>query len=202
MQRICKYCGKEYAGTPDSVCCPACASAHRKTTLDIRTCKICGEKFVGGPRAWYCPVCHKEKEKEWQRRKNKNVNHRPLGSTDFCSICGAEYTVRSWRQKYCPKCAADAVKAIDNAQSRDWNAANINYDKQREERHESTAYIQCVVCGKLFKPSSGGNITCSAECAAINHKNKTSAWEKEHKDERNAYRRRRYSEKEKNSNGN
>lgn len=85
-----------------------------------RICRECGRPFEGGPRAWYCPDCraerrHQQHLKAEQRRRTGKVT-RPIGSTDHCVVCGEQYIVKSARQKYCPKCAKDAVAAIDRRQ--------------------------------------------------------------------------------------
>ena len=49
---------------------------------------------------------------------------RPLGSIDKCVRCGAEYVVKSARQKYCPDCAYEGVREADRPMSRAWNQAH------------------------------------------------------------------------------
>ena len=89
-----------------------------------RTCRQCGSTFAGGPRAWYCPACREERAKESGRRYKASGAFRPLGSTDICTICGKPYTVNSARQKYCPDCAYEAVRAADRPASKAWNEAH------------------------------------------------------------------------------
>lgn len=89
-----------------------------------RVCRQCGAVFPGGPRAWYCPICRAERAKEANRRYKSSGAARPLGSTDICTVCGKPYTVNSARQKYCPECAYEAVRAADRPASRAWNQAH------------------------------------------------------------------------------
>lgn len=89
-----------------------------------RTCRQCGAVFSGGPRAWYCPACRSVRAKEADRRRKASGIARPLGSTDICTVCGKPYVVRSSRQKYCPDCAYEAVRAVDRPASRAWNQAH------------------------------------------------------------------------------
>jgi len=98
-----------------------------------RICRQCGKEFQGGPRAWYCPDCRAIRQREAHirfQRKGK-VADRPLGSVDRCLRCGKEYIVNSSRQKYCPKCALDAVREADRLSSRKWN-----------QDHKDTLYPQ------------------------------------------------------------
>lgn len=73
---------------------------------------------------------------------------RPLGSTDKCIRCGKEYTVDSARQKYCPDCAYEAVRAVDRPASRAWNQANketyypSRNEKRRKERAENPELVR------------------------------------------------------------
>lgn len=92
-----------------------------------RTCRQCGVIFPGGPRAWFCPDCRLERRRESTLRYHrKDKADRPLGSTDQCTVCGADYIVKSARQKYCPACAPEAIRKIANQQSIDWNQSHKN----------------------------------------------------------------------------
>lgn len=195
MLRKCLKCGAEYEGRPDSTVCPSCAAKSKKSVIRPRICRQCGREFLGGPRAWYCPECRVERRREAKQRHRKNGTLRPLGSTDYCVICGKPYTVAAARQKYCPECAAEAVRAVDREQSKKWNRENIDMAVQREQRHEAAAEMICVICGKPYKPATGGQLTCSPECAAELHRRSWAHWEKEHRAERNAYHKNRYEAK-------
>lgn len=164
MRRICKYCGAEFDGTPDSTACPGCAAREKQSVIRMRTCRQCGASFLGGPRAFYCPPCRAERKKAAAKRYRENGPQRMLGSTDRCTVCGKEYVVKAARQTYCPDCAAAAVREIDRAQSRAWNRENLLPSKRRAERKAAAAEIPCVVCGKLFAPHNASR-TCSAACS-------------------------------------
>lgn len=60
-------------------------------------------------------------------------------------MCGKEYVVNSARQKYCPECAPEAIRAVDRPQSIRWNqehketyypARNAKRNAQRKENPE------------------------------------------------------------------
>lgn len=91
-----------------------------------RICRQCGATFDGGPRAWYCPACRELRKREalTKYRKKGRKADRPLGSVDKCVRCGAEYVVKSARQKYCPDCAYEGVREADRPMSRAWNQAH------------------------------------------------------------------------------
>lgn len=165
MQRICKYCGTQYDGDPDSSCCPDCAAKQRKTSLRDRVCTVCGITFSGGPSARYCPNCRKDRQREIQRRFHREGPKRKLGSTDTCVICGKQYIVEGGLQKYCPDCALEQYKILDNAKSREWQRENTTPAERKKTRQAATAEIPCAVCGKLFAPR-GPSTVCSPECAA------------------------------------
>ena len=190
MRRICKYCGQEYDGDPGSSCCPSCAAAQRETTLRTRTCRTCGVTFPGGPRAWYCPDCRAERRREADRRRRRLGTARPLDSTDLCEICGKPYTVEGGRQRYCKACAPEAVRAIDLRQSLAWNQANTTPAQRRQERRTAAATIACVICGKGFVPRTRSK-TCSPACAAELKRQKSAAFEEEHRRQRNECQRER-----------
>lgn len=197
MLRVCKYCGKQYDGDPGGSCCPACAADQRKTTLRERVCTICGTRFLGGPSALYCPDCRTER----RRKANREYKQRramgqacQLGSTSICEVCGMPYTVTGGLQRYCPGCAAEAIRENDNAKSRAWNAAHTTPEQRRAVRHAASAPISCTICGRPFVPTDG-SLTCSPECSAALQKQRQARWEKDHREERKKYRRERYAEK-------
>lgn len=82
-------------------------------------------------------------------------------------ICGGEYVIQSGLQKYCPKCAPDAVREIDRAQSKNWNTAHDYYIKRRKKSRSGVKV--CVVCGREIVPGTP-TVTCSPECAAAHRK--------------------------------
>lgn len=187
--RLCKYCGAEYDGDPGGSCCPACAAEQRKTSLRERVCSVCGVMFTGGPSVRYCPDCRIERQRQTnraykQRRAAGNV--RQIGSTSVCEICGEPYTVTGGLQKYCPVCAPEAIRQKDNAASRRWNAENTTAEQRRAERQAATAPIPCVVCGKMFVPTTAA-LTCSAACSKELTKRRAAQWEQTHREERAEY---------------
>lgn len=108
---------------------------------------------MGGPRAWYCPECRKARDTETNRAyhiRKRLGGARAIGSTDLCVICGKPYTVEGGLQRYCKECAPAAVKRIDNAQSRAWNAANIVPEERNAKRRVGTQEMSCKICGTSF----------------------------------------------------
>lgn len=195
--RLCIVCGAHFEGDYGQTKCPPCAAASRAAAVvRDRTCKQCGCTFSGGPRAWYCPDCRLERQREQDRqRKRKPASAvRKLGSTDHCTVCGQPYIVLAGRQRYCKACAPEAVREKDRAASREWNAANINYEQRTKDRHNAIPLRRCVVCGKEYRPN-GGSLTCGAECAAAHKKQAHKQWQAEHREERNADQRNRLAAK-------
>ena len=115
-----------------------------------RTCRQCGAVFPGGPRAWYCPDCRAGRQREHSRRYKAKGPDRPLGSTDTCVVCGKTYTVNSSRQKYCPDCAYEAVRAVDRPASIAWNQAHKDtyYPDRNAKRNAQRAADPDTVRGK------------------------------------------------------
>lgn len=197
MKRICKYCGKEYDGDPGSSACPECAERVKKSVVRTRVCRECGREFPGGPRAWYCPECRANRRREADARHKRAGTQRPIGSVDKCLVCGADYVVKSARQRYCQSCAEEAVKKVDRAQSTAWNRENTTPEQRKAHRKAAAAEIMCVICGRMFIPTSAA-ITCSPECSMELAKRNTSEYEKQNRAYRNQYHRDRASEKEAN----
>ena len=109
-----------------------------------KKCRECGKEFEGGPRAWYCPRCrekrYKAQKRAYERRKQKGVSVVVGITARKCEICGKEYVIASARQKYCPDCAKDAVKAVDRQQGLEYyhiNKKRINpvRNERRREKH-------------------------------------------------------------------
>ena len=164
--KTCKLCGREFQcnSTSAAIYCPECSpKAKAATVIRQRVCRQCGSTFPGGPRAWYCPACRIDRQAEASKKYHKNGAARPLGSMDNCEVCGKPYIVNSSRQRYCPECAPDTVKAVTNAQSRDWNAANATPEYRKELREKTKTPRLCVVCGKEYLPRYA-SFTCSPEC--------------------------------------
>lgn len=139
-----------------------------------KKCRECGKKFEGGPRAWYCPECrekrHKIAKKEYENRKRLGKSD-VIGTTKRkCEVCGKEYIIDSARQKYCPDCAKEAVKAVDRQQGLEYyydNKEQIN-PARYERRRKKTAV--CTVCGQEFDPEGTARSICSDKCKAIRQK--------------------------------
>ena len=110
-KKSCQVCGKPFYGPNDYFYCPECAREKKiETVVRIRTCQDCGVEFFGGPRAKRCPDCASKAKAETSKQHRMHGTRRPLGSTDKCQWCGAEYTVICGRQKYCSdKCQRKAV---------------------------------------------------------------------------------------------
>ena len=131
-----------------------------------RTCRACGRSFPGGPRAWYCPRCRIERQRESHarhRERRRNGDIRPLGSTDNCLRCGAEYKVTSPAQKYCPDCAVEAVKEKDREQGMSYYLDKkdiINPERNRRRRNNKR---ECPICHCEFTVYGKG-IFCSESC--------------------------------------
>lgn len=125
-----------------------------------RTCRQCGRTFPGGPRAWYCPDCRHLRALEFaaRRRSKGNIPERPLGSIDYCVVCGKEYVVNSARQKYCKDCAYEAVRRADRPASREWNQTHkAEYYPARNAKRRKPRF--CVICGKPITVKTA-TITC------------------------------------------
>lgn len=159
-----------------------------------RTCRQCGAVFKGGPRAWYCPNCRAERRRESAKKFHQTGPARPLGSIDLCVVCGKPYIVNAARQKYCRDCAPDAVKVIDNAQSRAWNAENATPEYRRALRDKKLVPRICAVCGKEYIPHAP-SLTCSPECSKELQRRSSSQYGKDHRLEINARKAERRREK-------
>lgn len=138
-----------------------------------RICRQCGRSFSGGPRAWYCPECRYVRRKasaERYRAKGRKAD-RPLGSIDRCVVCGKDYTVKSARQKYCPDCAYDAVRAVDRPESRRWLAEHKgDYYPARNDKRRARRY--CIVCGRIITAKTC-TVTCESKDCKLERRKQT-----------------------------
>lgn len=191
MKRRCLNCGMIFNGQSGQTLCPDCAIASKASIIIRRRfCRQCEASFEGGPRAWYCPECRIRRRREADARfraKGRKAD-RPLGSTDKCIVCGKDYIVNSARQKYCPACAPEAIRAVDRLKAREWNAQNIDYAARSAARRAAAAAISCKICGKQFVPHDA-SLTCSSECSAELARRNKAEYERCRREERNAYRR-------------
>ncbi len=71
-------------------------------------CQQCGNDFTTtANHAKYCKDCARQRQFDRAKaynEKKKNLQLRPLGSTDICPECGNEYLVKSGSQKVCENC--------------------------------------------------------------------------------------------------
>lgn len=190
MKRICKYCGKEYDGSPWSSACPDCVAENKKNTIRTRVCRQCGRDFPGGPRAWYCQDCRAVRKREQDARCKKHGAIRPIGSIDQCVVCGADYVVSSGQQKYCAHCAPEKVREADRKQGIQWYRENVTPSERKKQQQASGAPIKCAACGKPFVPRDASK-TCSPECRNAYQKRYRAEWEAKNRENRNEYQRNR-----------
>lgn len=157
-KRVCQKCGKPFYGSKDRFYCEECAKLLKSNVMRVRTCQDCGTEFIGGPRAKRCPDCA-----EYARtHKKRKPTARPLGSIDKCALCGAEYTVRSGRQKYCSEtCQRIAVKEWQREHKKGY-AKKSGQDIKKQNRRQSVEKI-CVYCLRPFKSEVSTNL-CSEYC--------------------------------------
>lgn len=163
-KRACQVCGKPFYGSTDCHYCPECAKTKRSdTVVKIRLCKDCGVEFFGGPRAKRCPDCAYKAQQETNKRfKKRGGAMRPIGSTDKCVICGAQYTVVSGRQKYCSDiCQRKGVLEWQREHKRWYNKAS-GQDIKKQERRKQARKI-CVYCLRTFASDKATNL-CSEYC--------------------------------------
>ena len=165
----CKRCSETVEASGTQAYCDTCRKLIlQASTVRPRLCRDCGKAFDGYPRSYYCPDCQAERKRASTRASKAATRAgttRKLGSTDLCVSCGAEYTVNSARQRYCPDCAKSIVPATVNRQKRAYSAAHRD-DYQSNKSALRQGRKVCVVCGKTFdgRPVT---VTCSDECRKI-----------------------------------
>ena len=173
MIRVCKRCGKQFEpATSDIYYCDDCRlEIKRESVFKIAICAECGVEFVGGIAAKYCPDCRRKKANETSVKSKQNKNKRKIGSTDHCQRCGAEYTVKSGKQKYCAECAAIVLAEHNREVSKKKYHENSLKEKQAEQKRElKRESTVCPACGKPFTPNRANQMYCSAECRKIGGK--------------------------------
>lgn len=160
--KICKRCGKPFATDKATSKCPDCVKAIRVSAAKApHTCIDCGVRFMGGMSSKRCPDCAYLRRQETQRASRARGTARPLGSTDHCERCGAEYPVEGGAQKYCKACAKIAVYEKIRERKLAY-MAKYHADHQRVKPD-----TVCQICGKRFQ-AVGAEVTCSPECAREN----------------------------------
>ena len=155
--KACQVCGMPFYGRKDCFYCPACAKAKKlDSVVKIRVCQDCGVEFYGGPRARRCPACAYKTRQETSRNHKKSGTVRPIGSIDKCIICGAEYAVRSGRQKYCSQaCQRKGVLEWQRAHKKGYSSASGQAVKKQERRKQAQK-----ICTYCLRPFSSNTSTC------------------------------------------
>ena len=159
-----------------------------------RACRQCGATFLGGPRAWYCPSCRLERRREADRKYKAHGTTRPSERKSVVEGKREAHGGRRTRKKYSPVCAPDAVRAVDQAQSRAWNEQNATPEYRRALRDKAAISRKCVICGTEFRPKTP-SITCSPECSQELKKRRAREYEAEHRAEINARKKQKNREK-------
>ena len=159
MIRICKGCDKTFEQPKRfTTYCPDCLKKKRQTNVIRQSiCKQCKAVFEGGPRAWYCPKCRKERRNEADKKYKHEGAKRQIGSVDQCQVCNQDYIVNAARQKYCKKCAQEAVREKDRQSAIEYYKNNP--DPNRKERRRAKRI--CVICGADITNSGSKKITCT-----------------------------------------
>lgn len=173
MIRQCKRCKKQFEpATSDTFYCDDCRIVlKRESVFKSAICAECGIEFVGGIAAKYCPDCRRKKANEASAKSKKNKDKRKIGSIDHCQRCGAEYTVKSGKQKYCAECAAIVLAEHNREVSKKKYHENSLKEKQAEQKRElKRESTVCPACGKPFTPNRANQMYCSAECRKIGGK--------------------------------
>lgn len=163
-KKSCKHCGKSFeTDKPGAYLCPDCASSSRRASVfRERVCIDCGTVFMGYPKSKRCPLCRSNNNKRRNMEIRRTGPQRALGSTDICANCGAEYIVESGLQRYCKKCAPEAVRKNINARKREYMAGRA--EKDALQKAENRRYNKiCLVCGKVFDADTP-TVTCSPAC--------------------------------------
>ena len=125
------------------------------TTLMPQVCTICGAKYMGGPSALYCPSCREIKRREYEREsraRQRAGRAVVLGETvGICEKCGEKFVYQGPRQKYCKKCADEAIRENDRIKGRGNLRRTIEKHGQRyaDERNAARRVLpkHCKICG-------------------------------------------------------
>lgn len=161
----CKRCGGLFdTDKTGAYLCPACSlQAKLDSVCRERTCIDCGATFMGYPKSKRCPDCQAAVNRERERMHKRTGPKRPLGSTDHCEACGAEYVVESGRQRYCKKCARSETANNIRAAKRVYQAEYLTPERL-EQKAENRSYNKvCPVCGNVFD-TGRPDVYCSDEC--------------------------------------
>ena len=161
----CKKCGTVFnTDKTGAYLCPECS---RQAKLDSvcreRVCIDCGAAFIGYPKSKRCQDCQAAVNRERQRMNKRAGPKRPLGSTDLCEACGAEYVVESGRQRYCKKCAKDVTANNIRAAKRIYQSEYSTPERLAQKEANRSYNKVCPVCGNTFD-TGRPDVYCSDEC--------------------------------------
>lgn len=144
------------------------------TTMMPQICTICGAKYMGGPSALYCPSCREEKRKEYEREtraRQRAGRAIVLGETvGICEKCGEKFVYQGARQKYCKKCADEAIRENDRIKGRGNLRRTIEKHGQRyaDERNAARRVLpkHCKICGVSLAGMQPNREYCD-DCRAL-----------------------------------
>lgn len=118
---------------------------------------------MGYPKSKRCQECQAAVNRERERMHKRTGPKRPLGSTDHCEACGAEYVVESGLQRYCKKCARSETANNIRAAKRIYQTEYCTPERlARKEANRSYNKV-CPVCGNTFD-TGRPDVYCSEEC--------------------------------------
>lgn len=197
MDRICSKCGAHFVGYSRDTHCPGCRKTASRV-LHVRTCAQCGREYeTYATRSYYCGPCAQERKKQADleyRIRRAAGKSRSMGSTAICRTCGEIYVVTGGNQVDCPDCGRRKLQELDRQRAlAAYYAGGKERRRQRTENGIKAAPVRakCVICGRGFDVSGRRTKTCSAGCARQNVELAKIKWEAEHREERNAYHKKR-----------
>ena len=163
ITKVCPVCNKKFTAKRSSAiyCSRKCLNKYRlkhpkPPTPEFKICPNCGKEFKPSATHFQKYCCH-ECRIQYNEVRKKELFKSVVRTMVKCPICGKNFKPHRSNAKYCSKaCRQAANKKRSAARQR------IYYHKLNPALPK---LIECIECGKQFKPKSIRNICCSIQCS-------------------------------------
>ena len=130
---------------------------------EFKICPNCGKEFKPST-THFQKYCCRECQIQFSEVRKKELIKSVIRTMVKCPICGKKFKPHRSNIKYCSKACRQAAN-----KKRAANRQRIYYYKLNPALPKM---IECIECGKSFKPKSIKNICCSPECRRKRSKRK------------------------------
>ena len=162
ITKVCPVCNKKFtAKHRNRIYCSEKCYRHfwhhhqSPPKPEFKVCPNCGKEFKPST-THFQKYCCRECQIQFSEARKKELMKSVVRATVKCPICGKKFKPHRSTVKYCSKTCRKAAINQKNIIAQRLKRLNL--------KEPLPSIVECIECGKLFKPKSIKNICCSPEC--------------------------------------